>query len=63
MQFSIYRYNPEIDTEPSMKNYDIDVKKHNLIMLLDVLLYIKNHVDETLTVRRSCREGVCGSDV
>jgi len=49
MRFSIYRYNP-------------DVKEHNCIMLLDVLLLIKNKFDETLTLRRSCREGVCGSD-
>lgn len=62
MRFSIYRYNPETGEEPRMQDYDIDVKEHNCIMLLDVLLHIKNHVDETLTLRRSCREGVCGSD-
>lgn len=62
MRFSIYRYNPETDEKPSMQDYDIDVKEHNCIMLLDVLLLIKNKFDETLTLRRSCREGVCGSD-
>lgn len=62
MLFSIYRYNPEIDAEPRMQDYEIDVKAANCNMLLDVLLYIKNNVDETLTLRRSCREGVCGSD-
>lgn len=62
MRFSIYRYNPETDEKPYMQDFDIDVKEHNCIMLLDVLLLIKNEFDETLTLRRSCREGVCGSD-
>jgi succinate dehydrogenase / fumarate reductase iron-sulfur subunit len=62
MRFSIYRFNPETDEKPSMKDYDIDIVEHNCIMLLDVLLIIKNKFDETLTLRRSCREGVCGSD-
>lgn len=62
MRFSIYRFNPETDEKPSMKDYDIDIKEHNCIMLLDVLLTIKNQFDESLTLRRSCREGVCGSD-
>lgn len=62
MRFSIYRYNPETDEKPVMQDYDIDVKEHNCIMLLDALLVIKNEFDETLTLRRSCREGVCGSD-
>lgn len=62
MRFSIYRYNPETDEKPYMQDFDIDVKEHNCIMLLDVLLLIKNKFDETLTLRRSCREGVCGSD-
>ena len=62
MRFSIYRYNPEADEKPYMQDFDIDIKEHNCNMLLDVLLHIKNKVDETLTLRRSCREGVCGSD-
>jgi succinate dehydrogenase / fumarate reductase iron-sulfur subunit len=62
MRFSIYRYQPESDQAPSMQEFDIDVKEHNCIMVLDVLLTIKNKFDETLTLRRSCREGVCGSD-
>lgn len=62
MRFSIYRFNPETDEKPSMQDYDIDIKEHNCVMLLDALIAIKNRVDETLTLRRSCREGVCGSD-
>lgn len=62
MRFSIYRYNPEKDTEPYMQDFDVDVKEQNCNMVLDVLLTIKNKMDETLTLRRSCREGVCGSD-
>lgn len=62
MRFSVYRYNPETDEKPYMQNFDIDVKEHNCNMVLDVLLTIKNKFDESLTLRRSCREGVCGSD-
>jgi succinate dehydrogenase / fumarate reductase iron-sulfur subunit len=62
MRFSIYRFNPETDEKPYMQDFDVDVKEHNCNMVLDVLLIIKNKIDETLTVRRSCREGVCGSD-
>jgi len=62
MRFSIYRFNPEVDKKPYMQEFDVDIKEHNCNMLLDVLLLIKNKVDETLTLRRSCREGVCGSD-
>ena len=61
-RFSIYRFNPETDEKPYMQDFDIDVKENNCIMVLDVLLVIKNKIDETLTLRRSCREGVCGSD-
>lgn len=62
MRLSIYRYNPEKDSEPYMQDFDIDVQAHNCLMVLDVLNVIKNKYDETLTFRRSCREGVCGSD-
>lgn len=62
MRFSIYRYNPETDNKPYMKDYEVDVKAHNCHMVLDALIVIKNYMDETLTFRRSCREGVCGSD-
>jgi succinate dehydrogenase / fumarate reductase iron-sulfur subunit len=62
MRFSIYRYNPETDSKPRMQDFDIDIKEHNCFMVLDALLVIKNKFDDSLTLRRSCREGVCGSD-
>ena len=60
MKFSIYRFNPEQDTKPYMQDFDqpIGADDH---MLLDVILRIKAQ-DNTLTIRKSCREGVCGSD-
>lgn len=62
MLFSVYRYHPETDTKPTMQTFDVDVDKYHCHMVLDALLVIKNKLDETLTLRRSCREGVCGSD-
>jgi len=62
MRFSIYRYNPETDKKPYMQDYDLDTTANNCYMVLDALLAIKNTMDDTLTLRRSCREGVCGSD-
>ena len=60
MKFSIYRFNPEQDAKPYMQDFDqlIGADDH---MLLDVILRIKAQ-DNTLTIRKSCREGVCGSD-
>lgn len=60
MRFSIYRYNPETDAKPYMQDYELDIAAEGK-MLLDAILLIKEQ-DETLSVRRSCREGVCGSD-
>ena len=57
---SIYRYNPDVDSEPTMKDYPLDTGGRNL-MVLDVLELLKQQ-DPTLSFRRSCREGVCGSD-
>lgn len=57
---SIYRYNPETDSEPSMKGYQLDTGGKNL-MVLDVLELLKQQ-EPSLSFRRSCREGVCGSD-
>lgn len=61
MQFSIYRYDPEKDQKPTMQDYELDIPAGRDMMLLDALLLLKEQ-DETLTFRRSCREGVCGSD-
>lgn len=57
---SVYRYNPEKDTKPYMQDYQIDTGGKNL-MVLDILELLKAE-DPTLAFRRSCREGVCGSD-
>jgi succinate dehydrogenase / fumarate reductase, iron-sulfur subunit len=61
MQFSIYRYNPERDKKPRMQDYTLDVAHYKPAMVLDALGYLKEQ-DETLSFRRSCGEGVCGSD-
>lgn len=62
MRFSIYRFNPETDNKPYMQDYQLDIDENTDMMLLDALLKIKNEQDESLTFRRSCGEGVCGSD-
>ncbi|XP_029671034.1 succinate dehydrogenase [ubiquinone] iron-sulfur subunit, mitochondrial-like [Formica exsecta] len=59
--FSIYRWNPDKpDEKPYMQKYKIDLNTCGP-MVLDALIKIKNEVDPTLTFRRSCREGICGS--
>ena len=60
MKFSISRYNPDQDDKPYLQDYDIDILPSDR-MLLDVLLRIKAQ-DNSLSLRKSCREGVCGSD-
>ena len=60
MKFSIYRYNPDVDAKPRMQDYDIALEATDR-MLLDALIRIKEN-DDTFSFRRSCREGVCGSD-
>ncbi|MBK4775299.1 succinate dehydrogenase iron-sulfur subunit [Candidatus Pantoea edessiphila] len=59
--FSIYRYNREINVKPYMQDYFLDIKDNRDIMVLDALIALKEK-DPTLSFRRSCREGVCGSD-
>lgn len=59
--FEIYRYNPDVDSKPYMQTYELDLQKNNCIMVLDALMELKKQ-DHTLTFRKSCREGVCGSD-
>ncbi|TKB48309.1 succinate dehydrogenase iron-sulfur subunit [Ferrimonas sediminicola] len=61
LQVSVYRYNPETDAKPSMQDYTLDLPEGKDMMVLDVLLMLKEQ-DPGLTFRRSCREGVCGSD-
>ncbi len=58
--FKIYRYDPDKNENPRLDEYEIDAKKCGP-MVLDALIKIKDEVDSTLTFRRSCREGVCGS--
>ena len=60
MQFRIYRYDPEKDAKPYMQEYDVKLEPSDR-MLLDALIRIKS-MDDSLALRRSCREGVCGSD-
>ena len=60
-EFSIYRYNPDVDDAPHMQTYTLEVEPGQDMMVLDALLALKEQ-DPTLSFRRSCREGVCGSD-
>jgi succinate dehydrogenase / fumarate reductase iron-sulfur subunit len=59
--FSIYRYNPDVDNAPYMKEYELEVPDGSDLMVLDALILLKEK-DSSLSFRRSCREGVCGSD-
>jgi len=58
---SVYRYNPETDLKPSMRDYQIEIPGGKDLMVLDVLAMVKEQ-DDSVAYRRSCREGVCGSD-
>ncbi len=58
--FKVYRWNPDDGANPRVDSYEIDMDSCGP-MVLDALIKIKNEVDSTLTFRRSCREGVCGS--
>ncbi|KAF9042868.1 iron-sulphar subunit protein of succinate dehydrogenase [Rhodocollybia butyracea] len=60
-EFKIYRWNPdEPSKKPTLQSYTIDLNQTGP-MILDALIKIKNEIDPTLTFRRSCREGICGS--
>jgi len=61
VEFSVYRYNPDIDDQPRMQDYHLEIAEGHDLMLLDALIQLKEQ-DPTLAFRRSCREGVCGSD-
>jgi succinate dehydrogenase iron-sulfur subunit len=58
--FRIYRWEPDTGNNPRLDTYEIDLDKCGP-MILDAIIYIKNEIDSTLTFRRSCREGICGS--
>jgi succinate dehydrogenase / fumarate reductase iron-sulfur subunit len=62
INLSIYRYNPEVDEKPYMQQYDIAIPEKSDPMLLTLLERLKAEQDVTISFRRSCREGVCGSD-
>ncbi|WP_034993243.1 succinate dehydrogenase iron-sulfur subunit [Beijerinckia mobilis] len=59
-EYQIYRWNPEDGSNPRVDTYYVD-RDNCAPMVLDALIYIKSHIDPTLTFRRSCREGICGS--
>jgi 2Fe-2S iron-sulfur cluster binding domain len=58
--FEIYRYEPDSGDNPRLDTFEVDLEDCGP-MVLDALFWIKNKVDSTLTFRRSCREGICGS--
>ncbi|MEX0976044.1 MAG: succinate dehydrogenase iron-sulfur subunit [Woeseia sp.] len=59
-RFAVYRYDPDSGENPRIDTYDVDMANCGP-MILDALIKIKNETDPTLTFRRSCREGICGS--
>ena len=59
-EFKVYRWSPDDEQNPVLDTYELDLDRMGP-MVLDALIYIKNEVDQTLTFRRSCREGICGS--
>ena len=61
IRFSIYRYDPDKDAKPYMQDLTVELADTDK-MLLDALMRIKSDQDDSLSFRRSCREGVCGSD-
>ncbi|HYM48136.1 MAG TPA: succinate dehydrogenase iron-sulfur subunit [Burkholderiaceae bacterium] len=61
VHFEIYRYDPDKDAQPYMQKLQVTLQPADR-MLLDALIRIKSEVDDSLSLRRSCREGVCGSD-
>ncbi len=61
VNFEIYRYDPDKDERPYMQKFKVELQPTDK-MLLDAILRVKNEHDDSLALRRSCREGVCGSD-
>ncbi len=62
IEFSIYRYNGEVDKKPYMASYSLKIQGTADPMLLSLLERLKTEQDNSISFRRSCREGVCGSD-
>lgn len=60
LHVSVYRYNPEVNSAPFMQDFNVEIDGRDM-MVLDVLALVKEQ-DESMSYRRSCREGVCGSD-
>ena len=58
--FKVYRWDPDTDENPRLDTFEVDLDKCGP-MVLDAMIKIKDEMDSTLTFRRSCREGVCGS--
>jgi succinate dehydrogenase / fumarate reductase iron-sulfur subunit len=58
--FRVYRWNPDDGANPHIDSYEVDLDQCGP-MVLDAIIKIKNEIDPTLTFRRSCREGICGS--
>jgi succinate dehydrogenase / fumarate reductase iron-sulfur subunit len=61
IQLQIYRYDPDADRKPYMQQLEVERDLRD-VMVLDLLIRIKYDIDDSLAFRRSCREGVCGSD-
>jgi succinate dehydrogenase / fumarate reductase iron-sulfur subunit len=61
MRFEVYRFNPEKDAQPYMQTFEVDVPKDSSMMVLGAIEKMKE-MDPSLGIRRSCGEGVCGSD-
>lgn len=61
VHFSVFRFDPDKDLKPRMQDYELDIEQKNIVMLLDALKALKEQ-DESISFRRSCGEGVCGSD-
>ena len=59
-KFYIYRWEPDSGENPRLDTYEVNLDNFGP-MVLDAIIYIKNEIDSTLTFRRSCREGICGS--
>ena len=58
--FSVYRWSPDDEANPHIDRYEVDLDDCGP-MVLDAIIKIKNEIDPSLTFRRSCREGICGS--